>query len=95
MDRTEILRGPDPKYAEFVKRLQSPFSNEDEGIGPRRIKSIEHAAGLMFEDYFLRNGIIKRDEATGELVQVVRKKDLRKVERGTPEYKAIISQEFV
>jgi ribonucleoside-diphosphate reductase alpha chain len=92
MDRTEILRGPDPKYAEFVKRLQSPFSNEDEGIGPRRIKSIEHAAGLIFEDYFLRNGILKRDEITGELIQNVRKKDLRKVERGTPEYNAIISQ---
>ncbi len=92
MDRTEILRGPDPDYAEFVKRLQSPFSNEDEGIGPRRIKSIEHAAGLIFEDYLLRNGVIKRDEPTGELVQAVRKKDLRKIERGTLEYKEIISQ---
>ncbi len=92
VDRTEILRGPDPKYAEFVIRLQSPFSNEDEGIGPKRIKSIEHAAGLVFEDYLLRNGVLEKDESTGQLIQTVRKKDLRKVERGTPEYKSIISQ---
>ncbi len=92
MDRTEILRGHNPDYAELVKRLESPFSSEDEGIGPRRIKSIEHAAGLVFEDYFLRNGILKRDEITGELIQVVNKKDLRKIERGTPEYKSILSQ---
>jgi ribonucleoside-diphosphate reductase alpha chain len=92
VDRTEILRGPDPSYAEFVIRLQSPFSNEDEGIGPRRIKSIEHAAGLVFEDYLLRNGVLEKDEITGELVQVVKKKNLRKVEKGTPEYQNIISQ---
>jgi len=92
MDRTAILRGSDPDYAEFVERLQSPFSNEDEGIGPRRIKSIEYAAGLVFEDYLLRNGVLKRDELTGGLVQTIRKKDLRKVERKSQEYKNIISQ---
>jgi ribonucleotide reductase alpha subunit len=92
MDRTEILRGNDPDYVEFVKRLQSPFSNEDEGLGPNRIKSIEYAAGLVFEDYFLRNGIIKTDDITGDLVQNIRKKDLRKVERKSKEYKSIISQ---
>jgi ribonucleoside-diphosphate reductase alpha chain len=92
MDRTEILRGLSPNYAEFVSRLESPFSSEDEGMGPKRIKSIEHAAGLIFEDYFLRNGIIGRDETTGKLVNLINKKDLRKVERGTEEYANIISQ---
>lgn len=92
MDRTEILRGPNPNYAEFVSRLESPFSSEDEGMGPRRIKSIEHAAGLIFEDYFLRNGVIGRDETSGKLINLINKKDLRKVERGTEEYSAIISQ---
>lgn len=91
MDRTEILRGPSPNYAEMVRRLQSPFSNEDEGLGPRRIKSIEHAAGLVFEDYFLRNGIIGRDENTGELINKVEKSKLRKV-NDMEEYKKIISQ---
>lgn len=92
MDRTDILRGQNPNYAEFVSRLQSPVSSEDEGIGPRRIKSIEHAAGLIFEDYLLRNGIIGRDETSGKLINLVNKKDLRKVEKGTEEYKQIMSQ---
>ncbi len=92
MDRTEILRGQNPNYAEFVSRLQSPVSSEDEGIGPRRIKSIEHAAGLIFEDYLLRNGIIGRDENSGKLINLINKKDLRKIERGTEEYSKIISQ---
>lgn len=92
MDRTQILRGPNPDYAEFVKRLQSPFSNEDEGIGPNRIKSLEHAAGLVFEDYLTRNGIIGNDEHTGELVNIINKSELRKVERDTEEYNSIVSQ---
>ncbi|MBT4375747.1 adenosylcobalamin-dependent ribonucleoside-diphosphate reductase [archaeon] len=92
MDRTEILRGPNPDHAEFVKRLQSPHSNQSEGMGPMQIKSIEHAAGLVFEDYLFRNGIIGRDENTNELINLVRKKDLRKIKPGTEEYNAIISQ---
>lgn len=92
MDRSEILKSENPDYAELVKRWQSPFSNEDEGIGPHRIKSIEHAAGLVFEDYFTRNGIIGKDEHTGELINLVRKKDLRKVNPKTDEYYKIISQ---
>jgi ribonucleoside-diphosphate reductase alpha chain len=91
MDRTEILRGPNPNYAEIVRRLQSPFSNEDEGMGPWRIRSIEHAAGLVFEDYFLRNGIVGRDENTGDLINLVEKSKLRKVNE-IDEYKKIISQ---
>lgn len=92
MDRSEILKGPDPNYAELVRRWQSPFSNEDEGIGPMRIKSIEHAAGLVFEDYFTRNGIIGRDKNTGELINLIKKPDLRQVKFGSEEYKKIISQ---
>jgi ribonucleoside-diphosphate reductase alpha chain len=92
MDRTEILRSPNPDYAELVKRWQSPFSNEDEGMGPRRIKSIEHAAGLVFEDYLTRNGVIGRDEQTQELVNKVKKSDLRMVEKNSDEYKNLMSQ---
>lgn len=91
MDRTEILRGPDPDYSELVVRLQSASSNEEEGIGPRRIKSIEHAVGLVLEDYLLRNGIISEDER-GKLVNVVRKPELRRVEKGSEEYNSVISQ---
>ncbi len=91
MDRTEILRGSDPDYAELIVRLQSASSNEEEGLGSRRIKSIEHAAGLVLEDYLLRNGIVKTDEV-GRLMNVVRKSNLRRVKRGSHEYEGIISQ---
>ena len=92
MDRTEILRSPNPDYAELVKRWQSPFSNEDEGIGPMRIKSIEHAAGLVFEHYLTANGVIGRDENTGDLVNKVRKADLKMVDKNSEEYKSLMSQ---
>ena len=92
IERTEILRGPDPDYAEFVTRLQSAYSNEEEGIGPMKIKSIEHAVGLVWEDYLLRNVIIGRDDTTKKLYNIVRKKDLRKVDVKSQEYKEIISQ---
>ncbi len=92
IDRTEILRGPDPDYSEFVTRLQSVHSDQEEGIGPMKIKSIEHAVGLVWEDYLLRNGIIGRDEETKKLYNLVRKKDLRKVDVHSQEYKEIMSQ---
>lgn len=92
MDRTEILRGPNPDWAELVSRLQSATSNEEEGIGPRRIKSIEHAVGIVFEDYFTRNGIIGRDPDTNRLTNLIRKEKLRKVERNSEEYNQIMSQ---
>ena len=92
MDRTEILRGPNPNYAELVTRWQSASSNEEEGIGTKRIKSIEHAVGVAFEDYLTRNGVIERAKETGQLVNLIRKIDLRKVEKGTEEYNSIITQ---
>jgi len=94
IDRSSILRGPDPDYVEFIEILQSAFSNEFEGIGPKQIKSIDHAVGIIWEDYLLRNGIIERDEITGNLIQKVRKKDLRKIDpkKDEQEYKAIMSQ---
>lgn len=92
MDRTQILRAPNPDYAEFITRLQSARSNEEEGLGPRKIKSIEHAVGLAFEDYLLRNGVVGFDPNTKLLINLVQKKDLRHVERGGEEYNEIISQ---
>ncbi|MFH1607750.1 MAG: adenosylcobalamin-dependent ribonucleoside-diphosphate reductase [archaeon] len=92
MDRSEILRGPDPDYAELIVRLQSASSNEEEGMGPSKIKSIEHAVGLVWEDYFLRNGIVGREKATNKLVNLIRKPNLRRVEVETEEYNSIMSQ---
>jgi ribonucleoside-diphosphate reductase alpha chain len=92
IDRTEALRNVSPNYVEMVSRLQSVYSNELEGVGPRVIKSIEHSAGLVFEDYFLRNGIIGKDEHTGKLTNLIQKDKLRKVKKESDEYKAIISQ---
>ena len=92
IDRTEIFRGPNPDYAELIKRWQSPFSNEEEGIGPNKIKSKEHAVGLALEDICLKNGLVKRDDSTNQLINVVEKQKLRKVEYGSDEYNNIISQ---
>jgi ribonucleoside-diphosphate reductase alpha chain len=92
IDRTDAFRGGNPNYAEMISRLQSVFSNELEGIGPTLIKSIEHSAGLVFEDYFLRNGIIGRDEKTGKLINLVEKNQLKKVDSRSDLYKQIMSQ---
>jgi ribonucleoside-diphosphate reductase alpha chain len=93
MDRTEILRGPDPDYAELIARLQSASSNEEEGLGrSMKIKSIEHAVGLVLEDYLLRNGVVTHDPITKKLVNVVRKPQLRRVEIDSEEYAQILTQ---
>lgn len=90
IDRTEILKGPNPNYSQMIERLQSASSNEEEGIGPKKIKSIEHAVGFVLEDCLLRNGIIQHTDLG--LENVVLKKNLKKVEKGGEEYKSIISQ---
>ncbi len=94
IDRTEILKGPNPDYVKLIERWQSGSSSEEEGIGPRKIKSKEHAVGLIFEDCLLGNGVVRYDESItpAKLVNGVRKKDLRKVERETEEWKKIMSQ---
>lgn len=94
MDRTEIFRGPNPDYVELVLRWQSASSDEEEGIGPSKIKSKEHAVGLIMENCLLANGIIDYDDSMNppQLVNLVRKKDLRRVERGTDEWQEVMSQ---
>jgi len=91
IDRTEIFRGPDPDYAEILERWQSPASDEMEGLGPMKIKSKEHAVSLAYEDILLRNGIVGHDDV-GNAENIVRKRNLRKVEYGSEEYKQIMSQ---
>ncbi len=91
IDRTEILKGPDPDYAEIIGRLESASSDEEEGIGPMKIKSIEHAVGIALEYFLLKNGIVGHDE-TGQLINLVRKSKLRKVKPDSEEYKSILSQ---
>jgi hypothetical protein len=94
IDRTEILRGDNPDYVELITRWQSASSNEEEGLGPKKIKSIEHAVGLVMENCLLANGIIGYDASLSppQLVNIVRKRDLRKVERGVDEWHRIMSQ---
>jgi len=92
IDRTDILKGADPDYSELIKRWQSAFSNEEEGFGPHKIKSIEHAVGVAFEDCLLRNGIIGYDEILNKLINIVRKPQLRKVKENSEEYKLLMSQ---
>jgi len=89
---SNAFRSPDPDYVELVEILQSVYSDENQGLGPTRLKSKEHGMGLVLEHYFLTNGIIETDPLTNKLVQVVRKKDLRKVNPGTEEYYRIMSQ---
>jgi ribonucleoside-diphosphate reductase alpha chain len=92
IDRTEIFRGDDPDYTEIIGRLQSVSSSEEEGLGPNKVKSIEHAAGMILEHALLTNGVVGYDDVTKKLINVVRKKDLRHVEHGSDEYEEIISQ---
>jgi ribonucleoside-diphosphate reductase alpha chain len=89
---SQAFRGADPDYVGLIEILQSISSDESEGIGPRKIKSIEHGMGIVLEHYLLTNGVIERDSLSNKLTQVVRKKDLRKVEPGTEEYSSILSQ---
>ena len=94
IDRTEILRGENPNYVELIERWQSASSNEEEGIGPRKLKSKEHAVGLVMENYLLANGIIGYDKSLTppKLINLVKKEDLRRIERNSEEWNKIMSQ---
>jgi len=92
MDRTEIFNGPNPDYVELISRWQSASSNEEEGLGPMKIKSSVHAVGIVTEHLCKKNGIIGHDKTTGKLINLVRKNDLRKVEQDSEEFQALISQ---
>ena len=91
---SNAFRGIDPNYLELVQTFQSFSTDESEGMGPKKIKSLEHAIGIVLEDYFLRNGILDRDKTTGQLYQVIKKKDLRKIDpiKNEKEYNSIMSQ---
>jgi len=89
---SNAFRGADPNYVALIETFQSVYSDENQGIGPNKLKSKEHAMGLVLEHYFLTNGIVERDPQFGKLVQVVKKPNLRKVKSGTDEYKNILSQ---
>lgn len=79
LDRTNILKGPDPDYVKLIERWKSVTGNRSSGIGPSRINSPTHAVGLVFEHALLSRGIIKYDEnegqTIGKLYQTIRKKD--------------------
>ncbi len=89
---SNAFRAVDPNYVELIETFQSVYSDENQGVGPNKLKSKEHAIGLVLEHYFLTNGIVERDSESGRLVQTVRKPNLRKVKSGTDEYNKIISQ---
>ncbi len=92
MDRTEIFGGPNPNYVELISRWQSASSNEEEGLGPMKIKSSVHAVGIGLEHYCKKNGIVGHDENTGKLINLVKKSELRKVDPNSEEFQALISQ---
>ena len=79
IDRTEILKASDPDYAELIKRWKSASSDDEEGIGPRKIKSKHHAVGVMLEYHLLQRGVVSYDEQTNTLVNLARKADLELV----------------
>src|SRR3989344_4439601 len=78
MDRTEMLKGQDPDYVEYIKRWKSASSDDEEGLGPGRIRSKHHAVGLMFETHLLNQGVAGYDQS-GTLINLIRKKDLEEV----------------
>lgn len=79
MDRTEILKAPDVDYAEIIKRWKSASSDDEEGIGPGKIKSKHHAVGVMFEYHLLQRGIVGYDKETNTLINLVMKPNLELV----------------
>lgn len=74
IDRTDILKGPNPDYAKIIERWKSVTGNRSEGFGPNRINSPSHAVGLAFEHALLSRGIIGYEN--GKIVNIIRKPEL-------------------
>ncbi|MBS3095669.1 hypothetical protein J4231_03240 [Candidatus Woesearchaeota archaeon] len=80
MDRSEMLKAPNPDYAEITRRWKSASSNDEEGLGQLRIKSKHHAVGVTMEYHLLKHGIVGYDSANNNaLINLVRKADLELV----------------
>lgn len=75
LDRTGLLKEEDPDYVKMIERWKSVTGNRSSGIGPSRINSPTHGVGLVFEHALLSRGIVKYDDVTNQLFQVIRKKD--------------------
>ena len=94
IDRTGRLKSDKIDWSDMISQLQSPTSSEVEGIGPMKIKSIEHAAGLVLEHHCLEAGIVGRDDVTKRLKDLVKKSDLRYInpKKDVEEYEELMKQ---
>ncbi len=75
IDRTNILKEEDPDYVKLIERWKSVTGNRSGGLGPTRINSPSHGVGLVFEHAMLSRGIVDYNKDTGQLFQIIRKKD--------------------
>jgi len=71
IDRTDLLKGPDPDYAKIIERWKSVTGNRSEGFSDNRINSPSHAVGLAFEHALLSRGIIGYEN--NKIVNLIRK----------------------
>lgn len=79
LDRSVIFKSYNPDYAEQIIRWKSPSTaEEEEGIGPTKLKSKHHAFALAVEYHLLSAGVVAYDKV-GKLYNIVRKRDLREV----------------
>lgn len=75
---TQILQGHDPDYVTLVTDLKSVKGDRVFGFGMNRIDSPSHGVGLCLEHFLLTNRILQYDE-TKNLVQKVRKPELKEM----------------
>lgn len=78
LEKSYILQSEDPPYVKLIRNLKSVKGDAPIGFGETRVDSISHAVGIIWEYHFLRHGIVGYDEY-GNLVQLVRKKELKPV----------------
>lgn len=84
LEKSYILQSEDPPYVKLIRNLKSVKGDSPIGFGETRVDSISHAVGIIWEYHFLRHGIVSYDES-GNLVQLVRKKELKPIPQETLE----------
>ncbi|MCK4669775.1 MAG: adenosylcobalamin-dependent ribonucleoside-diphosphate reductase [Nanoarchaeota archaeon] len=78
VERSRILVGADPDFAEFIEDLKSVRETEW-GLGPKKTFGQDYSVGVALE-YVLRTlGIIGSDKTTGRIVNLIQKSDLEPI----------------
>jgi ribonucleoside-diphosphate reductase alpha chain len=75
IDRSRILSGKDPDWAELIEDLKSAREVEW-GFGPKKTFGHEHSVGVALEYILRRHGIVGNDKDSGQLVNLISKTDL-------------------